>query len=49
MIKKILIYRCVEWRDKNMEFNMNTPAYFKDIYGVDDDVYRYCQNLHDFF
>lgn len=32
-----------------MEFNMNTPAYFKDIYGVDDDVYRYCQKLHDFF
>lgn len=34
---------------EDMEFNMNTPAYFKDIYGVDDEVYRYCQKLHDFF
>lgn len=32
-----------------MELNINFPAYFSSHYGVDDDVYRYCRNLHEFF
>lgn len=32
-----------------MELNINSPAYFTDHYGIDDDVYKYCQQLHDFF
>ena len=32
-----------------MELNINSPAYFTDHYGVDEEVYKYCQQLHDFF
>lgn len=32
-----------------MELNINSPAYFSDHYGVDDDVYRYCRRLYTFF
>lgn len=32
-----------------MELYINSPAYFADQYGVDDEVYRYCQSLHAFF
>ena len=32
-----------------MELNINSPAYFTNYYGVDDEVYSYCQNLHNFF
>ena len=32
-----------------MELNINSPAYFVDHYGIDDEVYKYCQQLHDFF
>lgn len=32
-----------------MELNVNSPAYFTDHYGIDDEVYRYCQCLYDFF
>ena len=32
-----------------MELNINSPAYFSDHYGIDDDVYRYCQRLYTFF
>lgn len=32
-----------------MELNINSPAYFSEHYGVDDDVYRYCQKLNAFF
>lgn len=32
-----------------MELNVNSPAYFADHYGIDDEVYKYCQQLHDFF
>lgn len=32
-----------------MELNINSPAYFSDRYGIDDDVYRYCQKLYTFF
>lgn len=32
-----------------MELNINYPAYFKDFYGVDDEVYRFCQRAYLFF
>ena len=32
-----------------MELNINSPAYFTDHYGIDDEVYKYCQQLRDFF
>lgn len=32
-----------------MELNINSPVYFSDHYGVDDDVYRYCQRISTFF
>lgn len=32
-----------------MELNINSPAYFSDHYGIDDDVYSYCQKLYTFF
>ena len=32
-----------------MELNINSPAYFSNQYGADDDVYRYCQRLYEFF
>lgn len=32
-----------------MELNVNSPAYFSEHYGVDDDVYRYCRRLYTFF
>lgn len=32
-----------------MELNINSPAYFKEHYGVDDEVYRFCQEAYLFF
>lgn len=32
-----------------MELNINSPAYFTDHYGINEDVYHYCQKLHEFF
>lgn len=32
-----------------MELNINSPAYFSEQYGVDDEVYRFCRSLHAFF
>ena len=32
-----------------MKLNINQPAYFKDEYGIDNDVYRYCQKLFNYF
>jgi len=32
-----------------MELNINSPAYFTDHYGINEEVYHYCQKLHDFF
>ncbi len=32
-----------------MELNINSPAYFSLHYGVDDEVYRFCQKAHLFF
>lgn len=28
-----------------MELNINTPAYYKSIFGVDDDIYQMCRML----
>lgn len=32
-----------------MELNINQPAYFKEHYGIDDEVYKFCQKAHLFF
>ncbi len=32
-----------------MDLNINSPAYFSAHYGVDDDVYQFCQRAHLFF
>ena len=32
-----------------MELNINTPAYFNQYYGADDEVYRFCQNAYMYF
>lgn len=32
-----------------MELNINSPAYFAVHYGVDDEVYRFCQRAYLFF
>lgn len=32
-----------------MELNINSPQYYKDIYGVDDEIYRLCQDIHVYF
>lgn len=32
-----------------MELNINSPAYFNEHYGIDDDVYRFCRNLYKYF
>lgn len=32
-----------------MELNINSPAYFSEHYGVDDEVYKFCQKAHLFF
>ena len=32
-----------------MELNINYPAYFKDYYGVNDEVHKFCQEAYLFF
>ena len=32
-----------------MELNVNSPAYFSQFYGVDNEVYRFCQKVYHFF
>ena len=32
-----------------MELNINSPVYFKDHCGIDDEVYRFCQRAYLFF
>ena len=32
-----------------MELNINSPAYFSQNYGVDEDVYSFCQKLYLYF
>lgn len=32
-----------------MELNINSPAYYKNIYSVDDEIYRLCQDIYIYF
>ncbi len=32
-----------------MELNVNSPAYFKDHFGIDDEVYNFFQKAYQFF
>ena len=32
-----------------IELNINSPVYFKDRYGIDDEVYKFCQRAYLFF
>lgn len=32
-----------------MELNINSPAYYKEYYDVDDEVYQFCQKTYLFF
>ena len=32
-----------------MELNINSPKYYKDVYGVDDEIYRLCQDIYIYF
>ena len=32
-----------------MDLNINSPAYFKEHYGADDEVYKFCQKAYVFF
>lgn len=32
-----------------MELNINSPVYYKDHYGIDDEVYKFCQKTYLFF
>lgn len=32
-----------------MELNINTPAYYKEHYGIDNEVYQFCQRAYLFF
>jgi hypothetical protein len=32
-----------------LELNINSPQYYKAHYGIDDDIYRFCQQLYLFF
>ena len=31
-----------------MELNINSPVYFKDHYGIDDEVYKFCQRAYSY-
>lgn len=32
-----------------MELNINSPRYYKEIYGIDNEIYRLCQDIHIYF
>ena len=32
-----------------MEININSPIYYKDIYGIDNEIAQLCQKIHIFF
>ena len=32
-----------------MELNINSPKYYREIYGVDDEIYNLCQEMHIYF
>ena len=32
-----------------MEININSPQYYKNEFGIDDDIYNLCQDIHEYF
>lgn len=32
-----------------MELNINSPKYYKEVYGIDDEIYRLCQDMYIYF
>lgn len=32
-----------------MELNINSPKYYKEVYGIDDEIYRLCQDIYIYF
>ena len=32
-----------------MELNINSPSYYSQHYGIDNDVYRFCQKIYSYF
>ena len=32
-----------------MELNINSPAYYKEVYGIDSEIYSLCQSLYQYF
>lgn len=32
-----------------MELNINSPVYYKEHYGIDNEVYRFCQRAYLYF
>lgn len=32
-----------------MELNINSPKYYKEVYGIDDEIYRLCQEIYVYF
>lgn len=35
--------------ERVMELNINSPQYYKEYYGIDDTIYRFCQDAYLFF
>lgn len=32
-----------------MELNINSPKYYKEVYGIDNEIYRLCQDMYIYF
>ena len=32
-----------------MEININSPQYYTNEFGIDDDIYNLCQDIHEYF
>ena len=55
-MKKLLLYDSIyhdrmldSERKRAMELNINMPSYFTQRYGIDDEVYRFCQKVQAYF
>lgn len=33
----------------NLELNINSPKYYKEVYGIDNEIYRLCQDMYLYF
>ncbi len=38
-----------KWGVNTMDVNINSPVYYKDLYGIDNAVYRFTQRAYLFF